>query len=63
MSQAQDKPAVNRSEAAEVLGRNRRTLYDWARQGKGPPFFLINGKPYYDLASLTNPDTWAKDKA
>lgn len=47
------KRLLNRSEAAEYLGRNRRTLEHWEAQRIGPPVVrLPSGMPAYLIADL-----------
>jgi hypothetical protein len=43
---------VNRGDAADVLGRKRRTLENWACKGVGPSFILVGGRAFYDYAEL-----------
>ena len=43
-----NKKLLNRTEAAEYLGFDRRTLLNWEKQNYGPkPERLPSGQPYY----------------
>lgn len=47
------KKLLNRTEAAEYLGFDRRTLLNWEKQNYGPkPERLPSGQPYYSRDAL-----------
>jgi hypothetical protein len=39
-------------EAAKHLGLTPRTLYNWRYLRKGPPYYMVGGKPVYDIRDL-----------
>jgi hypothetical protein len=43
---------LDRSNAAQYLGRSTKTLAEWARLGLGPRSFLVGGRRYYHLSEL-----------
>jgi hypothetical protein len=45
-------PVLTGPEAAALLKIAPRTLQDWRTDGKGPPYFLINGRPRYLLSAV-----------
>ena len=48
-----NKRLLNRTEAADYLGFDRRTLLNWEKQNYGPkPERLPSGQPYYSRESL-----------
>jgi predicted site-specific integrase-resolvase len=38
-----EKQILNKTDAAELLGVDRRTVYNWARDGFGPKFSRLPG--------------------
>lgn len=49
---------LNTHEVCAQLGiKNRSTLDDWAREGKGPPFYRIGRGRRYDAAEVAD---WLK---
>ena len=48
-----NKRLLNRTQAAEYLGFDRRTLLNWEKQNYGPkPERLPSGQPYYARDAL-----------
>ena len=43
---------LSTSDAAKYLGIKTRTLYNWRHLRKGPPYYLVGGKPVYDSKDL-----------
>jgi len=59
VSNLNTKVLLNRTEAADFLGRSRRTLYKWEKEGIGPPVIHdLNGMPYYTRKTLEAPESW-----
>jgi predicted DNA-binding transcriptional regulator AlpA len=44
---------VPRAEVERALGKSRRTLIEWAKQGYGPQPYRIGGEVMYDAAEVT----------
>lgn len=60
MNKSHDKVLLNRTEAADYLGLCRRTLYEWAKEGMGPPVIHSpGGLPYYARKTLEAPESWS----
>ena len=50
---------LTRTRAAELLGRNRRTLEDWEKSNLGPPVVRFpSGQPYYLAGDLETFVLW-----
>lgn len=45
-------PHLTRSEAARYLGVSRRSMDNWATQGRGPRFYRIGRAARYRLSDL-----------
>lgn len=43
---------LDTGEAAEFLGRRRQTFYNWRSMKKGPPYYMVGGRPLYLMDDL-----------
>lgn len=46
---------MDTKELAELLGLNEMTLYNWRREGKGPPYIRVGRRIRYKRADV---DEW-----
>lgn len=51
---------VTRRDAAAYIGRDPKTLANWAAEGKGPRGFRVGGRIFYNLSEL---QSFAKGEA
>jgi hypothetical protein len=43
---------VSRADAAKYLGREAKTLAQWAWEGRGPKVVRVGGRCFYNIADL-----------
>jgi predicted site-specific integrase-resolvase len=52
MNFSQEQKLLTDKEAPDVVGVKRKTLQEWRRLGKGPPFIRVSNRCYYVYRDL-----------